>query len=147
MALKRFSNQDGNLQTTSLVTSRDRVYSDIDALFLNKPDGDLYKKTDAAAVRQAVKNLLLTNHGEKPFNYDYGGDLRALLFENADFFTEKSIEEKVIFAITNYEPRAQVLEVKAKSMPDYNDVSVRIVFRVVNTPEVVTFETSLSRLR
>jgi len=146
MAIKKFSNQDGNL-STSISTSRDKLYSDIDALMAMRPSGDIYKKVDAAAVRQAVKNLLLTNKGEKPFAYHYGGNLRALFFDQADFFTEKRIEEQVIFTIKNHEPRAKLVSVKAKSMPEYNDVSVKIVFQVVNTPEVVTLETSLARLR
>lgn len=147
MAIKRFSNQDGNIANSTLVTSRDKLYSDIDATFSNKPDGDVYKKLDGAAVTQSVKNLLLTNRGEKPFAYNYGGNLYSLLFENADFFTEKNIEEQITFAIQNYEPRAELLEVTAKSLIDLNDVSVRIVFRIVNTTDTITFETSLSRLR
>jgi phage baseplate assembly protein W len=147
MAIKRLSTQDGNLNNAALTTSRDVVYSDLDALFLNRPSGDVYKKTDAAAVRQSVKNLLQTNRGERPFQPDFGADLRSMFFELADYFTEKRIEKQIIIAIENYEPRARIISVDAKSMPEYNDVTVNIVFQIVNTTEVVTMETSLARLR
>ena len=81
---KAFSIEDGNLQTRSLVTTRNRLYKDIDLSFDHKPtDGtnpttaDVYKKEDAAAVKQAVKNLLMTNFGEKPFNLFYGANLQS----------------------------------------------------------------------
>ena len=56
---KAFSIEDGNLATTSLVGSSAVKYKDIDLSFTAKKSGDLYNKTDAAAVKQAVKNLLL----------------------------------------------------------------------------------------
>ena len=63
-----FSQEDGNLNTRSIITSRNASYSDIDLTFENKPGAssinrtDVYKKTDAAAVKQAVKNVLMTNN-------------------------------------------------------------------------------------
>ena len=53
------SKEDGNLNTSTLITSRSRLYSDIDLTFTAKPNGEIYKKRDAAAVKQAVKNLLV----------------------------------------------------------------------------------------
>ena len=84
MATRAFAVEDGNLNTRSLVTTRTRLYSDIDLTFAKKPSGEIYKKTDAAAVKQAVKNLLLTNKYEKPFQPSFGGDLNNLLFELVD---------------------------------------------------------------
>ena len=60
MAVKAFSIEDGNL-SASVVTTRSKKYTDIDLTFANRPSGDVYKKVDAAAVKQAVKNLLLTS--------------------------------------------------------------------------------------
>jgi hypothetical protein len=59
MVTRAFAVEDGNLNTTSLVTSRNRLYKDIDLTFAKKPSGEIYKKTDAAAVKQAVKNLII----------------------------------------------------------------------------------------
>ena len=75
-----FSIEDGNLDTASITTSRQKSYSDIDMTFAKKGNNDIFKKSDAAAVKQAVKNLLLTNFGEKPFNPEFGGNLNAFLF-------------------------------------------------------------------
>lgn len=147
MVRKYFSLEDGDTQTRSLVTSRKRLYSDIDLSFAKKSSGDVYKKTDAAAVKQAIKNLLLTNYGEKPFNPYFGGGLSDLLFELADDDLNFLIEEKIKMAIENWEPRAKIISVDPNIQPDNYTARVRVVFQIISTLEEVTFETTVVRLR
>ena len=144
---KTFSVEDGNLSSSIIRSSKARISKDIDLTFTAKPSGEIFKKQDAAAVKQAIKNLMLTNFGEKPFNPLFGANLRALLFELADPDTEYDIERSVINAIEAYEPRASILNVTVKSNPDGNEVKVNIVFRLISTSEEVTFTTTLARLR
>ena len=139
--------EDTSLGLSSIIGSRTKLYSDIDMTFAVKPSGDIFKKTDAAAVKQAVKNLMLTNHFEKPFQPRFGANLRALLFELADDEAEEDIEERCINAIDVFEPRAKALNVTAISKPDRNSVSVTVEFRIINTDELVKFTSTLARLR
>lgn len=141
------SREDGNLNTSTLVTSRSKVYRDIDLLFAVKDNGELYVKRDAAAVKQAVKNLLLTNHFEKPFQPFYGGNIRSLLFELAYDDVATDVESNIRSAIQRYEPRAVVRGIDVKAQPDNNSINVTIEFQIVNSEETVTFSTTLSRLR
>lgn len=147
MVTKAFSIEDGNQNKATLVTSRNKVYSDIDLLFENKPSGDIYKKVDAAAVKQSVKNILLTNHGEKPFHPFFGANLRALLFELSSPTLEEDINRYIRTALKNYEPRAIVQRVIVQSSPDYNQIWVTVEFRIINTTETVSVEVDLTRLR
>lgn len=148
MATSRFlSREDGNLQQSSLVTSRKKVFRDLDVTFAAKPSKEISVKKDAAAVKQAVKNLILTNFYEKPFQPFFGGNIAGLLFELADDATGTEVEEQIVSAIQQYEPRAQILDVDVNSKPDRNSLTVTITFKVVNTQEIVTFTTNLSRLR
>lgn len=147
MPVKSFSIEDGNLQSKSIVTSRNRLFSDLDLTFAKAPSKDVYKKTDAAAVKQSVKNILLTNRTEKPFSPFFGGGLNNYLFELDTFFDESIIEDEVRTAIQNYEPRARVLKVNADIISDRNDIRVTVEFQVVNTLEKVVLEVSLARLR
>ena len=144
---RAFAVEDGNLNTTSLVTSRNRLYKDIDLTFAKKPSGEIYKKTDAAAVKQAVKNLLLTNKYEKPFQPEFGGDLNNLLFELVDNDTVYEIDGAIREAIKKYEPRARVRQVATNLQPDANSIGITITFQIVNTEEVVTLDTTITRLR
>ena len=102
MVLRVHSIEDGNQQGLSLVSGRRRVYSDIDLTFAQKPDGDVFKKQNVADVKQAVKNLLLTNFGEKPFNPFFGGNLNDFLFELNDGINEADVEDEVRRAILSF---------------------------------------------
>jgi len=144
---KTFSVEDGNLSSAVISSTRLKVYSDIDLTFSVKPSGEIYKKTGSAAVKQSVMNLILTNFGEKPFNPEFGANLRALLFELADEDAEEDIERQILSAIESYEPRAEALHVQATAAPDRNEITVNVTFRVVATSEEVTLTKTLTRLR
>ena len=142
-----FSQEDGNLNTRSIVTSRSKDYVDIDLTFENKPSGDVYKKTDAASVKQAIKNLLLTNEGEKPFQPFYGGDLNQFMFELSEGFDEEEMEDVIVQSILAYEPRAILRRVQVTVSPDYNTAYAQINFQVKSTLEEVEQTLTLTRLR
>ena len=139
--------EDVRLGSSSIIGSRTKVYKDIDLTFAAKPSGEIFKKTDAAAVKQAVKNLMLTNHFEKPFQPRFGANLRDLLFDLADDESEEDIEERCLNAINVFEPRAEALNVTAIANPDRNSISVTVEFKIINTEELVKFTSTLARLR
>lgn len=145
---KALSVEDGNLQSPSIVTTRNRKYSDVDLTFAVRTTGDVFKKTDAAAVKQSVKTILQTNFGERPFQPNFGADLRSRLFEN---FTDEEnsflIEDAITDALRLYEPRAELVSVNVRDNPDRNYLGVRVEFKVVNTEELVVLDTSISRIR
>tara|TARA_Y100000356_G_scaffold34466_1_gene26081 strand:- start:2234 stop:2671 length:438 start_codon:yes stop_codon:yes gene_type:complete len=143
---RAFSVEDTNL-SKSLIASRGTDYKDIDLAFAAKPAGDVFKKTDAAAVKQAVKNLLLTNRGEKPFQPDFGADLNEVLFNLDTEFDPDFVQDLIAEAIKNFEPRALVLSVSVSTDGDNNRLDATVEFQVVNTEEIVTTEVSLARLR
>ena len=143
---RAFSVEDTNL-SKSLISSRGTDYKDIDLAFAAKPAGDVFKKTDAAAVKQAVKNLLLTNRGEKPFQPDFGANLNEVLFNLDTEFDPDFVQDLIAEAIKNFEPRALVLSVSVSTDGDNNRLDATVEFQVVNTEEIVTTEVSLARLR
>ena len=95
-------------------TSKDRVtriYSDLDLDFMrNHTTSDLTKLEDVEAVKRSVKNLIQTNHYERPFHPEIGSDVRALLFENMTPQMSHLITKQIELLIANYEPRARVLQ-------------------------------------
>ena len=90
---------------------------------------------------------MLTNSHEKPFNPDFGVNIRDQLFELADRKGSSMVRRNIIESIEIYEPRAEVLDVRVSLQPDVNLLDVVIKFKVVNTEEQVEFTTTLSRLR
>lgn len=144
---RRFAAEDGNLSTRPITTSRTVSYSDVDLTFAKKGSGDVFKKTDAAAVKQAVKNLLLTNFGEKPFQPYFGGDLNRFLFNLDTEFDEIDIQDAIAQAIANNEPRAIVRNINVRLNPDQNSVQAVITFSIANTTETQQINIDLTRLR
>jgi len=147
MPTRAFAIEYGNTASASLVTARTRVYKDIDLTFTPRPSGDIFKKNDAAAVKQAVKNLLLTNKTEKPFQPNFGANLNDILFNLDTEISEDLLPDLIYQAIETFERRARVLDITTKVVPERNDVFVSITFQVVNSGEVVDLELSLNRLR
>jgi phage baseplate assembly protein W len=143
---RAFSIEDGSLDK-SIVSSRNVAYKDIDLTFSPKPAGDIFKKVDAAAVKQSVKNLLLTSRGEKPFNNFFGSNLNSALFGLDTEFDPEFVQNLIFDAITNHEPRARVLSVTVQLKPENNTLDATIEFQVVNTKEIVTLDVSLARVR
>jgi phage baseplate assembly protein W len=148
MAVRRsFAIEDGNIGGRTILSARTQSYSDIDLTFKAKPSGDVYKKTNAADVKQAVKNILLTNKNEKPFLMDFGGSLSDYLFELDNDLEIDIMRSRIIETIEIYEPRAQVLDVDLLYAEGSNAVNVTVTFQIVNSSEIISFDLSLTRLR
>ena len=132
-------------------TSKDRVtriYSDIDLDFMrNHTTSDLTKLEDVEAVKRSVKNLIQTNHYERPFHPEIGSDVRAMLFEPMTPLTALNLQRKVAEVLNNFEPRINLQQVLASPDLDRNSYALKILFYVVGSNQPVEVETFLERLR
>ena len=123
-------------------------YKDIDTLFGNHPvTRKLNTLTNNAAVARAVKNLILTNKGERPYQPFIGSDIRRQLFELNDGTVEGEVRQAIEDVIREYEPRAQLIDVFVNQNIDQNQLSCTIKFRVVNQTDPITVNFFLERVR
>lgn len=135
-------------QTITQTARRENLYADFNTAFDVHPNKlDLVLSTNEDAVKRSIRNLLLTNRGEKLFNPTYGSDVRGLLFENISPQTESAMREYIELSIQNFEPRANLLEVLVSALPDENTYAVTIVFSVINRTEPITLDLLLNRIR
>ena len=113
MTRRAFTQEKSNLGRgeVSVTLSRNREYSDIDCTLAAKTGGDIFKKVNAAAVKQSLKNLVMTNTFEKPFRPEFGANLRGLLFELADEGTDYFVIERLKRIIEKQEPRADIIDI------------------------------------
>ena len=147
MATRAFSIEDGNLAIKSIRTTQKRTYKDIDLSFAKKTTGEIFKKTDAAAVKQAVKNVLLTSRLEKPFNPDFGAGLNRFLFDLNTTFDRFEVEDAIVSTLARTEPRARVIDIDSVILPDDYTVNITVKFRVLSTDTIEQVTVSLTRLR
>ena len=126
-----------------------RQYTDLDLFFGRKSvSKDINKVTDMQAVKRSIRNLVLTNHYEKPFHPEIGSGVRDMLFEPMTPLTAYMLAKQVENVIENWEPRARLVGVRASPNLDRNEYEVTIEFYVVNTPtELVDLTVFLERLR
>ena len=125
-----------------------RRWSDLDLDFIAHPvTKDIITKTDVEAVKRSVRNLILTNRYERPFQPDLDGGVTRHLFQLSTPHTKHDVQNAIETCISNFEPRASVISVIVGGDLDKNGFDVTINFRVVNTPDPVTIELFLERLR
>lgn len=124
------------------------VYKDIDTLFAAHPvTGKLNTLTNNEAVARAVKNLVLTNKGERPYQPFIGGDVNASLFELNDGTIEDEVKQAIEDTVREYEPRAELISVFANQKIDNNALTITIKFRVVNQTDPIIVNVFLERVR
>lgn len=124
------------------------IHSDIDTnLTLNPISGDIGRLANENAIRRSIKNLILTDFYERPFKPDIGSNIRNLLFELITPVTIELLQKAISDVITNYEPRANLLDVVCTPYDDNNAIDVTIVFSVINREEPITMQLSLDRIR
>ena len=133
---------------TNESTRSSRIYKDLNLGFQqNTATKDIQKLTDVEAVKRSVRNLINTNHYEKPFHPEIGSNLRAMLFENITPQMTHIISKNIELLLRNFEPRCRLVQVNAQPDLDRNGYRAQISFYVINHPEPVTVETMLERLR
>lgn len=124
---------------------------DFDLMFRAHPStGKLLVKKGDDAVKQGLKNLLLTNRYERPFRPEYGGDVRKRLFDNFDTVFATDYENQITTAIKNYEPRAVLPEtdgVIVSENRDGNQLYITVKFRNAVTLNDVDIDINLNKVR
>ena len=128
--------------------ARQSTYKDLDFTFKQNPNtNDVGIKKNNAAVIQSCLNILRTNNGERPFNYNFGANLRSYLFENMNQITAANMSTSINVALKNYEPRIEVLNTNIQARADENEVRITVTGRVKSTNEIIDIATTIERLR
>jgi hypothetical protein len=129
-------------------TSRIKGWKDLDlSLTLHPVRKDIVPLKDDNAIKNSVKNLLISNFYERPFSRDKGANLRALLFEPADAITEIALRDNIIRVLNKYEPRISVMRVRILHEEDSNSYNITVTFKIKEYDTNQSVEIVLRRLR
>ena len=80
---------------------------------------DLATIKNETAIARSIRNIVLTNPGERFFEPDFGSNVSRTLFETLDDITASSLKDEIDSAITAYEPRVELNTVDV--VPDYDN--------------------------
>ena len=123
------------------------TFSDFNNSFAVHPvKQDLSLKTEVNAVKQSVKNLILTDRGERLMQPTIGSKIRSLLFENFTPQTAELIKQYTRETIENHEPRATLIDVTVSPDPDNNNLNVTITFGIINIDEPQRLNLEIERI-
>lgn len=129
-------------------TARTKAFSDLNLkLTLHPVRKDIMPLKDDAAIKNSVKNILLTNFFERPFQPDLGANLRSLLFEPADAITRVAIRDSVKNKLIEKEPRIEDVTVIVENDDANNAYRLTIGFNIKQIEKTETVEIILKRLR
>jgi phage baseplate assembly protein W len=125
-----------------------KLYSDIDFTFTRKPGtNDVAISYDEMAVIRSVRNLLLTNNYERPFNPELGSNINTILFEPMSPITAEALRLEIENTVKNYEPRASLKNVEVSVTPDQNAYTASLEFYIENATLPTTVTLLLERNR
>jgi phage baseplate assembly protein W len=135
-------------QTLIGTNRKTEYFSDFVTSFAKTPVGDqLSRVVNEKSIFQSLKNLILTNLGERPFQPFIGSDVYRMLFENKYPEDLSDIEFYIQNTIENNEKRVNLIGVEVTSGENEHEIKVLIVFNTINNPEETTFEYVLKRVR
>jgi phage baseplate assembly protein W len=140
------SDYNSNNVTASNV-ARTNLYTDLDLSFNIHPIlKDIVPVSDLDAVKNSIKNLVLTSFYERPFHPEIGSTIGGLLFEPVNLFTGLAIKNEIERVIQKFEPRVNDVTVQVIDESDNNAYLITVGFNVLyDTKSEIQFY--LNRLR
>lgn len=125
-----------------------RTFSDLDLNFTKNPvTYDVTRRYDEDAVKNALKNLILTANYERPFHSEIGSPIRKLLFEPATPMLGAMLKRTISDVIYTFEPRVNIIDIICVVAEDEHSIDVSIEFTILNTTAPITLDLTLQRTR
>ena len=122
-----------------------RQFRDLSIGMKNNPNTEDFSVVkNENAIKQSIKNLVLTGFGERPFQPTKGSRLRQMLFENFDVFMSEELKEEILNVVARFEPRVVVNEVRLE-VDDTNNLEVEVDYTIIGETLTQTVDFLLER--
>jgi phage baseplate assembly protein W len=100
----------------------------------NAVTNDILALRNEAAIKESVKNIVLYNFYEKPFDPFFGGNVVGLLFENSTPTMELEVKNRIEQSIEIHEPRVTAVSVDVDFQEDRNELNCKINYLILGIP-------------
>ena len=115
-----------------MAETNSRAFKDIDLSFKAHPvTGDLPVLKNEKAIKRAVRNLVQTIVGERPFASNVGTDVTRSLFDFVDYGSAGVISQQIIDVLKGFEGRIANTRVQVNPSPDDNSFEIRISYDII----------------
>ena len=120
---------------------------DIDMNFgVNPLTKDLIIKRGRNAIKQSLKNIVLTSFYDRGFNVEFGANVYKQLFETDSLLTAKVVQTDIVNAIKNFEPDVELVGLPEVEISN-NTLLVNIRYVIFNTTDTQLLTVELHRVR
>lgn len=99
--------------------------------------------TNAEAINQSIRNILLTKIGSVPGKPRFGSNIFDILFEPINFITIDILKRSIVSSLSNWEPRILVQSVEIEDVPEYNKLICNITYNYQNLSQTLTENVSV----
>jgi phage baseplate assembly protein W len=122
-----------------------RQFRDLSIGMLPNPNTeDFAMVKNENAIKQSIRNLVLTQFGERPFQPNNGSRLKSMLFENFDVFMLEDLKSEIVSVVGRLEPRVELTDVIVK-YEGGNELEVEVEYRIVGETLTQTVDFLLER--
>tara|TARA_B100001121_G_C18134473_1_gene364990 strand:+ start:42 stop:431 length:390 start_codon:yes stop_codon:yes gene_type:complete len=97
----------------------------------NAVTNDILSLKNEAAIKESVKNIVLYNFYEKPFDPFFGGNILGLLFENSTPTMVLEVKNRLERSIEIHEPRVTAVSVLVQFEEDRNELNCKIQYLIL----------------
>ena len=124
------------------------LFSDFTADLSPHPiTGDVVRLRNERAIRESLRNIIMTNYGEALFQPNKGSNVNRAIFEMDDEVTANDLKYHMESTIAAHEPRVQLLDVNVQSLPEENKLGVQVIYVIINTQALQSLNLILRRVR
>lgn len=118
------------------------IYSDIPVFLTQNPfTSDISIKKDQNAIKESLRNIVLTRFGERAFDYKFGTNLYNYLFEHPviiKFYLDGDIRT----SINKYEPRVKIQDIQYEIEDQEVTIALTFTIKEINISQtlIITIE-------
>ena len=137
-----------NTSKSSIITARRKEFRDLDlSLTLHPTKKDIMPLRDDQAIKNSLKNLLVSNFFEISFQPDLGANLMGVLFEPPSIITEIVLRDSINRVIADHEPRVKTIGIGVVYSDSDDTYRVNVKFLIKENDQEQTLDVRLRRLR
>ena len=116
----------------------------ISIFYTNGYDIFFQNYTTKDQVKSNLINFILTNKGERVFDPEFGGNVRAYLFENIDSFD--NLRELLREEIQEYVPGIIINDIRVKKFYSQNLVNIQIDYSIPEGNDVLNINVDMTTI-
>ena len=123
------------------LTKKDKAYIDISLAFQPSPiNDDITLITNARAIDNALRNLIMIVPSEVPFQRNIGSHVTSYLFDSVDQGTASLLRLEIERAIKFGEPRIKLISVVIEPEPDQHRFVCSITYQITGSEQIFTVQ-------